>query len=697
MSVSIKPPYEVFSDIDGQPLENGYIWLGVAGLDPQANPVSVYWDAALSIAAVQPIRTIAGYPANSGTPASLYVSGDYSIRVQNKNGAAVYGKLFSAGQEELLRGDLALSTGAALVGVDDGADGGILENAQDLVDYTLNSNTPNVRQSPFNAVLNGATVATTQIQSAVSATTETIISGGVAVSGAITVPPAHVSLGIATRVNISANEVSFLNYTADTSRQSVRVLSGGGRVDGNGKTPSIGMTLGSVTDNPSEDAREAILYYGLRDMMYSNLDVGVDSRVSMEHAWNNVVLFQNQVGAKFYADPVNGGENANIRAAVRFQSNVVGGVLRSFSDNPVVNNVFDGATLQGNSVNGFAAIGYSEQGKIAGLTFRGFHAEVNGAGAATSTVDGVIIPRSDFYLSRAEVVLADSDVASFCNPFVQLENSSAVHAQNLTGYGNPAGDVFRQDATSRAYESGFCINVGSKKVETYGFLPAVGSMFVEGSPSVVRIGTYRNDATMANPAIPDTTNSTGTIAQVPLYDESFGAVAAVQFAGSAGSTSTNRVAFYGGATTAGNKCIMAFLVQANADTNFTFNSQFASGHRVDTVALKVGQWRRIVVTGTAPATTGITMYVYPNDGIGAVLNFKAFSWIASDNINDINNVYHYGQCGVPWQESERLDSAPASGSWPIGYVLWKITATAGASPGWVRVSGAWKAMANLAA
>ncbi len=89
-ALSIQPTYPIFTDIDGQPLEAGYVWIGQANLDPQVNPISVYWDAALSIPATQPIRTIGGYPSRNGTPARLYVSSDYSIRVQNRNGSTVY-------------------------------------------------------------------------------------------------------------------------------------------------------------------------------------------------------------------------------------------------------------------------------------------------------------------------------------------------------------------------------------------------------------------------------------------------------------------------------------------------------------------------------------------------------------------------------------------------------------------------------
>jgi F420-0:gamma-glutamyl ligase len=89
-TVSVSTPFPIFTDIDGQPLENGYIFIGIANLGPIGNPINVYWDAALTIPAAQPIRTLGGYPINNGTPARLYVNSDYSIQVQNRNGSVVY-------------------------------------------------------------------------------------------------------------------------------------------------------------------------------------------------------------------------------------------------------------------------------------------------------------------------------------------------------------------------------------------------------------------------------------------------------------------------------------------------------------------------------------------------------------------------------------------------------------------------------
>ena len=89
-ALSIQPTYPILTDIDGQPLENGFVWIGTANLDPQANPITAYWDAALTQVATQPVRTRGGYPLNGTSVGRLYVNSDYSISVQNRNGATVY-------------------------------------------------------------------------------------------------------------------------------------------------------------------------------------------------------------------------------------------------------------------------------------------------------------------------------------------------------------------------------------------------------------------------------------------------------------------------------------------------------------------------------------------------------------------------------------------------------------------------------
>ena len=87
MAYTAQFPISSFLDVDGKPLENGYVYIGTAGLDPVANPQTVYWDAAYTQVAAQPIRTIGGYPSNNGVRSRIYVNAvDYSIKVTNVNG-----------------------------------------------------------------------------------------------------------------------------------------------------------------------------------------------------------------------------------------------------------------------------------------------------------------------------------------------------------------------------------------------------------------------------------------------------------------------------------------------------------------------------------------------------------------------------------------------------------------------------------
>jgi len=90
-ALSIQVPYPVFYNRDGSPLNNGNIYIGVANLDPVANPLQVYYDEALTITASQPLKTSNGYVYRNGTPAQLYVDAtDFSISVKDNKNTLVY-------------------------------------------------------------------------------------------------------------------------------------------------------------------------------------------------------------------------------------------------------------------------------------------------------------------------------------------------------------------------------------------------------------------------------------------------------------------------------------------------------------------------------------------------------------------------------------------------------------------------------
>jgi hypothetical protein len=77
-------PYPIFTDLDGSPLDDGYLYIGAVNDDPETNPIQVYWDSNLTIPATQPIRTSNGYAYRNGTPALIYTAGQFSITIRNK-------------------------------------------------------------------------------------------------------------------------------------------------------------------------------------------------------------------------------------------------------------------------------------------------------------------------------------------------------------------------------------------------------------------------------------------------------------------------------------------------------------------------------------------------------------------------------------------------------------------------------------
>jgi hypothetical protein len=85
----LAPPYPIFTDRDGSPLDNGFLYFGVAGLNPETNPIQVYYDINLTQPAAQPLRTSNGYVMRNGAPALIYANAQFSVTVRDKNSQLV--------------------------------------------------------------------------------------------------------------------------------------------------------------------------------------------------------------------------------------------------------------------------------------------------------------------------------------------------------------------------------------------------------------------------------------------------------------------------------------------------------------------------------------------------------------------------------------------------------------------------------
>lgn len=106
-------PLPLLLDLNGNGLSGGSVYIGVAGSDPQTFPQTVYWDAAGTIPASQPLATQSGYFVNAGNVAQIYGPTNYSIRVLDSNGVLVF---YQPTVSNALAGPLTLSANGLTVG-----------------------------------------------------------------------------------------------------------------------------------------------------------------------------------------------------------------------------------------------------------------------------------------------------------------------------------------------------------------------------------------------------------------------------------------------------------------------------------------------------------------------------------------------------------------------------------------------------
>lgn len=166
--LATQAPFPQYLDTDGSPLA-GNLWFGTANGNPETSPITVYWDAAGTQPASQPISVKNGFSMRIGTPAAVYVATDYSLTAKNAKGAlAVYAASGAAYSGALaLATDLASTAsgkGAALVGFN-----GSLTYAANTTGKAIADREWCVTDYPWLADGTGATDCTTAVQACVTA------------------------------------------------------------------------------------------------------------------------------------------------------------------------------------------------------------------------------------------------------------------------------------------------------------------------------------------------------------------------------------------------------------------------------------------------------------------------------------------------------------------------------------------------
>ncbi|WP_198079302.1 hypothetical protein [Acinetobacter calcoaceticus] len=95
MSNRVSTPFPIYNDTDGTPLDAGFIFIGEKNKDPISSPILVFYDAALTMPAENPLRTRNGYVVRNGAPREVFTADPIvSILVQNKRKEPVWNSAY---------------------------------------------------------------------------------------------------------------------------------------------------------------------------------------------------------------------------------------------------------------------------------------------------------------------------------------------------------------------------------------------------------------------------------------------------------------------------------------------------------------------------------------------------------------------------------------------------------------------------
>lgn len=136
----VETPFKIYTGLDGKPLHNGFVYFGQPNQNPIAAPVTVYWDAAGTQPAAQPLPTVNGYIVRAGTPANVFCGVSYSELVKDSKGRQVFyartSDDFSIAGQVL---QFFTSLGSSLIGFIQSGIGAVMRTVQDKLRETVHA------------------------------------------------------------------------------------------------------------------------------------------------------------------------------------------------------------------------------------------------------------------------------------------------------------------------------------------------------------------------------------------------------------------------------------------------------------------------------------------------------------------------------------------------------------------------------
>lgn len=165
-------PYSQYFDKDGSPLDAGRLYFGQVNQNPETAPITVYWDAAGTQPAAQPIATLNGYAMRSGSPAQIFSNVDHSLSIKDRQGRLI---AYAPDSSQYSLASAIVGLLADLANTSDAAKGAGMLGFSDDINYgpatagIALKGTLNVQAAPYNAKGDGSTDATAALLAAEAA------------------------------------------------------------------------------------------------------------------------------------------------------------------------------------------------------------------------------------------------------------------------------------------------------------------------------------------------------------------------------------------------------------------------------------------------------------------------------------------------------------------------------------------------